>query len=354
MRKVLHIIDFMDLGGAEKLVASTLFELGGYENHLIILYQPKNELPLPPHVKKSILGFKSVKDLWRAKNFIKKYISENGIELVHAHLYWSNVISRMAVPATVPLFNTIHAISSEACYKINRFLLYLEKFTYKKRHTIIAVSNEVLKDFDQWVGLKGHSAVIYNIIDDRFFSYGPKKDFGEPGGPLKLVATGNLREQKNYPYLLQVFKELPRDISLDIFGEGHLRNSLQAEIDTCQLNVKLCGQVSNLPDLLPQYHLFVMSSHYEGFSLGLMEAMACGLPAYISNVPVLREAGGDCAVYFDISNSADLVSKLKSLREDRSVLPGLSVKGQERAKALTSKEVYLGKIRNLYEQAMKS
>ena len=87
--------------------------------------------------------------------------------------------TRLATPRKIPLYNCIQNISSMASYTANRLSLYLEKLTYTKRHHIIAVSKVVLDDFDQWVGLKGRSTVLYNIIGDEFFTASPKLSFSK-------------------------------------------------------------------------------------------------------------------------------------------------------------------------------
>jgi glycosyltransferase involved in cell wall biosynthesis len=43
--------------------------------------------------------------------------------------------------------------------------------------------------------------------------------------------------------------------------------------------------------------LLVMPSEVEGFGLPVIEAMACGTPVIASDLPVLREVGGDATVF---------------------------------------------------------
>ena len=131
---------------------------------------------------------------------------------MHAHLYNANILSRLATPKRIPLVNSIHAISSLAAYKLNRLTLYIERLTYRKRHHLVAVSKEVLADFKKYVGIKGPATVLYNFIDEKFFASHPKTEFSKD--KLKLVAVGNLRYQKNYPYLVEAFKNMPAGFHL--------------------------------------------------------------------------------------------------------------------------------------------
>lgn len=348
MKKILYLIDYFGIGGAEKLQLAVINGLGDkLEQHLLVLSEPApllKEITAP--CRTTVLQFRSYMDLWSTRKIIRDYIRNNGIEIVHSQLYWSNILSRLSAGRGVKVFNTIQAISSEASYKINRTTLYLEKLSYKKSHHIIGVSGEVLKDFDKWVGLKGPSSVLYNIIDDKFIAAAPKAAFSKEG--LRLVAVGNLRWQKNYPYVIEAFRRLPVSISLDIYGEGDLRNQLQRDIDKLKLNIRLCGHHHRLYELLPQYDVFLMCSLYEGFSLGLMEAMASGLPPVLSDVPVLREAGGEAALYVDLNNPDDLAEKILYLAKHKDELAVLARAAHTRAVSLANKEHHLQQLLHLY------
>jgi hypothetical protein len=134
MKRILYVIDSLGMGGAERLLQQVIKESTPfYEQHVIVLNKPHTLLTeLDSGVKITTLDFVYYKNLFKAKKFIRKYIEENEISVVHSHLYWSNVIVRLATKKNTKVFNTIHAISSDATYKHNRLFLNLEKFTYKK------------------------------------------------------------------------------------------------------------------------------------------------------------------------------------------------------------------------------
>jgi glycosyltransferase involved in cell wall biosynthesis len=241
-------------------------------------------------------------------------------------------------------------MSSDATYKRNRMYLYIEKLTYRKWHHLIAVSKEVLRDYDEWVGVKGPATVLYNNIPDKFFAPGPKNSFTKNG--LRIIAVGHLRSEKNYRYAIEAFKKMPPGVSLDIYGEGRLRDELQADIDKYQLNIRLCGHHSELEKILPGYDMLLMCSIFEGFSLALMEAMASGLPAILSNIPVLAEAAADSAVYVDIKNPLDFVHKVEQVMKGDIDLPVLSRRAHAIANQLARREVHLQQLETLYQQAL--
>ena len=100
----------------------------------------------------------------------------------------------------------------------------------------------------------------------------------------RVIAVGRLDYQKSFDRLIlvweKVHKQMP-DWRLDIFGQGEWKEMLQSMIDERGLQdcVKLNGPTKNIGKEYSESSMIVMSSHYEGFPMVMIEAMACGLPA---------------------------------------------------------------------------
>jgi glycosyltransferase involved in cell wall biosynthesis len=254
------------------------------------------------------------------------------------------------VPAHIPLINSLHVISSLDNYSRKRVSLFIDKISYRKRHHIIAVSNEVLHDFDKWVGIKGRYTVLYNFINDAFFHESLKTSLATDS--LRLVAVGNLRYQKNYPYLIEAFKSMPGNVTLDIYGEGSLRNELQEEIDKHHLKIQLLGSRHDLDKVLPTYDAFIMSSFFEGQPLSLLEAIACGLPAILSDIPVLREVAREFAVYFDLNNPMDLVQKVRAILNQEIQLLTNTAPALNLISSFAKRDIYIDHLRKIYAEKL--
>jgi len=114
--------------------------------------------------------------------------------------------------------------------------------------------------------------------------------------PMKLkrpaiIGLGRLVREKGFDLLLRAYaantSRFP-DWHLYIFGDGPERSRLIALLQELGLSgrVELPGALTEPTVALRSGDLFVVSSHIEGFSLVLAEAMACGLPA------IATDAGG--------------------------------------------------------------
>jgi glycosyltransferase involved in cell wall biosynthesis len=110
--------------------------------------------------------------------------------------------------------------------------------------------------------------------------------------PVRLIFVGRLHEQKGLETLLAAFQKLirrypNRNLRLQLLGDGPLRNDLAAlsEQTGIALQVDFLGMTGHVFEYLQQADIFVLPSRAEGLSNALLEAMACGLPVVVSDIP---------------------------------------------------------------------
>lgn len=100
----------------------------------------------------------------------------------------------------------------------------------------------------------------------------------------RVIAVGRLDYQKSFDRLIQAWALVCADTDewvLDIFGQGEWMDMLQKMIEDNGLKER-CILRGTTNDIWKEYRnssIFVMSSHYEGLPMVMIEAMSCGLPA---------------------------------------------------------------------------
>ena len=139
----------------------------------------------------------------------------------------------------------------------------------------------------------------------------------------KIISVGRLSYQKNFERLISIATRiLPRypDWSWDIYGDGELKDSLQALIDKNSLGERLTlrGQVMNLYNRYSEYAFMVMTSRYEGFPMSLIEAASNRLPLVSFDVPTGPKeiiSNGSNGFLIASGSDDDMVEKIQQLIE---------------------------------------
>jgi glycosyltransferase involved in cell wall biosynthesis len=130
-----------------------------------------------------------------------------------------------------------------------------------------------------------------------------------------ILFVGSLEPRKNLKILLKAWQLGSFDgATLAVVGaSGHLFQRLQ--FDSIPAGVRLLGRVEDevLPALYSGAAGFVYPSVYEGFGLPPLEALACGCPAAVSDIPAHREVCANAAMYFDPFSPENLSIKLELL-----------------------------------------
>lgn len=158
------------------------------------------------------------------------------------------------------------------------FIWIISKLTYAAaKHICVATSEDkkyVVKYFNQ---PRDKITLHPNWIDVNRFA--PTEGVKEKKGHVLFV--GRLTEQKNLPLLISAIEGT--DITLDIIGDGELKDNLQSR----KRGINFFGKYPNdqLPELYNSYPVYILSSHYEGNPKTLLEAMSCGRAVIGTNVP---------------------------------------------------------------------
>lgn len=323
--RILHIINSLGSGGAEKLIEEMLPLMNQYKDIEadVMLLTDKNNVFYKNLKNNNVkIVISPLKDLYNPLNihYIRKYIIEGQYDIVHAHLfptiYWTALASKLILKNKPKFIMTEHNTHNRRREK--KYLRNAEKFIYSNYDEIISISQSAQDNLLSWLkpnkkNMKKFVTIPNGINIEKFINALPYKKSeicSQFADDIKLLCmVGRFSKQKDQPTIIKAMKKLPKNIHLLLVGEGELR--LQNEKLAKELGVNdrvhFLGFRDDIERILKTCDIVVLSSNWEGFGLVAVEGMAAGKPVIATKVKGLREVVGNSDLLFMNKNVEELI-----------------------------------------------
>lgn len=206
------------------------------------------------------------------------------------------------------------------------------------------VSTEWMRgELATWLGSDDGIRVIPYGVDDAFFTPPDRSrtrlrdDLGLPDDRFVVLHVGSVVERKNIPGVFAAVDGLrQRDVPVWLLQVG---GRFTAEQEAELVERRLQSATTQLPDareadLRAAYRaadVLLFPSHYEGFGLPVLEAMASELPIVTSSAPALAEVAGDAAMVIESRDPQAYVEALERIAADAAFRRDLAARGRQRA-----------------------
>ncbi len=228
-----------------------------------------------------------------------------------------------------------------AVLALRSFLLQSVPRAARNATHIIADSRATKDDLVEWLRLPAEKiSVVYAGVDARFTPITDEAQRERMRAKYHLhrpfiLGVGTLEPRKNFVGLMHAFGRMQMsDVELVIAGKRGWLDAPIIEAARAIPNVRLLGFVDDddLPTLYSLAAMYCMPSHYEGFGIPCIEAMACGTPVVCSTRPCLPEIVGDAALMADPDATDALADALRTLLSDSALRQNLIERGHARAR----------------------
>jgi len=292
-------------------------------------------------------------------------VRSRGIELIHAHEFYMSAVGAIISRLTgVPLVATVHG---KSYYPDRRRRRAICRMVATQARSLITVSQDLQRFFCRTVGVPAERVrVIHNGIDAGQLS-DAKRDtelleaFGIPSRSRIVGAVGNLYAVKGHVYLIRALPTILRrhpTTHLVILGRGQLHDDLCAEARELGVDdrVHLLGYRDDVAKWLGTMDVFASSSLSEGLPLSLLEAMAAGTPAVVTDVGGVPEVvrDGESGLVVPAADPDALASKIAMLLDDADLARDVGTAGQTRVRELFSVDRMVTQYRDVYRRALDS
>ncbi|MFJ8257595.1 glycosyltransferase [Peribacillus asahii] len=348
--KVLHIINNLGSGGAEKLIEEFLplmNKVEGIEAEVLLLTNKNNVFD--NGLRENFIEVEVIrrKKIGSPLNIfdIRRHIVKGKYDIVHAHLfptnYWTSIASKLIFNRRPKFVLTEHSTHNRRREKF--YFKYIDRFIYSSFDKIISISQKTQENLISWVDPRQKNSVKFIVIENginlnRFFEAKPyckseiNRKFNVNSKLLCMV--GRFSKQKDQATVIKAMEGLPEDIHLLLIGEGTLKEKdevLSREIGV-QNRVHFLGFRNDVDRIFQTSDIVILSSNWEGFGLVAAEGMAAGKPVLASDVSGLREVVKGAGVLFPKGDSEELARIIKSLIKNQDEYRRISDECLERAK----------------------
>ncbi|MFQ5652695.1 MAG: glycosyltransferase family 4 protein [bacterium] len=315
--RILHIITNLPVGGAQDNTLLTVEKLDRekYEVSLMCAQEgdwvararaiPDLTLIFVNQLKRKI---HPIDDLI-AQVKVYRIIKRGNFDIVHTHSSKPGFVGRVAARlARVPvIIHTIHGFPFNDFMHplVRRSFICLERFLSRISDMLITVSK---LNLEKALSLRFagpekfrniYSGIDFGKFDLQVNAERKKRDLGILNGEKIVGMVGRLSEQKaplDFVRAMPEVLKVRKDIRFVLVGDGELKEqtlelSRKLEVNT---NLMVLGFRDDIPELLPIFDVFVLTSLWEGLGRSLTEAMYTGRPVVATNVegvPELVEDG---------------------------------------------------------------
>lgn len=309
---------------------------------------------------------------WRSR-WVTGDLKKNKIDLYHGLSHEIPIgISNTGIPSVVTMHDLFPEIYPHQ-YKPIDTKIYRAKSRYACTHAtkIMAISQETKNHIVEIYGIApGKIEVIYQSCSPAFFSIASaekkqavREKYHLP--PAFFLHVGTIIERKNLLNICKAMQLIRTEIPIPLVvvgNDGGFKTTVTNYLKEVQLEdrviflsdqLKAAGkkpfvETEDFPALYQLAAAMIYPSHFEGFGMPIIEAMAGAVPVITSTTSCLPEIAGNAAWLADPDSAEDMANGLRKIYTDRSFSTQLKIKGKENAKRFLP-EVYVKEVMNLYQ-----
>jgi glycosyltransferase involved in cell wall biosynthesis len=362
-KKLLYIITKSDLGGAQGNVYDLISNFHkDCEVFLAVgchgpLTEDVGALGVPIYIIPNLTRSIKLSGDYTAVEECISLINKIKPDIIHAHSSKAGLIARIAGWITkVPIVFTAHGWAfTPGTPKVRRILaLIAEQLLARLSGKLICVSasdRQLAKN--SGVGNDITLGVIrYGIENIPVFTPNLVQQ------PPRLIMVARFNEQKDQATLLKAIAQINHcDFHLDLVGSGVSLESCKTLAASLGIldKVSFLGDRRDVPDLLTQSQIFILSTHYEGLPICILEAMRAGLPVVATSVNGIPEEieDGKTGLLVPRQNPEALADALSKLIQAPEVRQQMGKTAREKFLREFTVERMINETRNVYNSVLK-
>ena len=378
--RVLHLIEDLGSGGAERLLFTNLSRLNrkkfdGIVCHLYDRNHHWNQAIRNLSYPVICLQLNSVYDLGRGLFRLLKLLNRDPVDLIHTHLYGANLLGHLAGRVRrIPVLSSIHCPDYEPLMLLDNpalsrtklgILRLVDQFSCRLADPeFLAVSTYIKQYAVQYLGISPNRiCVIYNPIDVNAFAQ-PAGDTAHlrselgiaPHAPV-VLCVARLCPQKGVRYLLEAVPMVSGRVPnvCILFVGAAPPETRRAYLDRAKelgvaSRIRFLGIQADVRPYLQLCDVFVLPSLAEGFGMAVVEAMAMERACVATRVSALPEVveDGQSGILVEPADPAALAEAIIRLLDDPPLRARMGAQGRKLVTERFNAERNVPELESLY------
>jgi glycosyltransferase involved in cell wall biosynthesis len=311
------VIDDVGMGGAQHMIYELVKNIDNSRYHVTIICTEDRRYSL---LEQQMLseGYNII--FLKLNQYLKIFelyydLQKIKPDIIHAH-------QRGILAAFWALLNNVYLITTIHTKPDVIFKWWLENFYFRlslllKRNIIVAISKynyDICKNY--WHLHKKYIRYINNGIDIPRYYNRPHKIF-------TFINVSRQDSNKNQYLILRSLACLYREntnipMKLFLVGDGKKHNYLRKKVEDLGIShiVEFTGYISDPREYLAVSDVYISSSHREGLSLSVLEAMASRLPIIATDAGGVRDLAQDNGILIKNDDNDALLAAMRTLRDN--------------------------------------
>lgn len=339
--KILHVINSLQMGGAEKLISEIGPRLNILGNETDVLVFDGSQTFFMQELKdkkvKVICLWNGQKKPYDIRNLIKMLPIVKNYDIIHSHTTPAQLFAMLSCLFSLSkakLVTTEHSTNNHRRGKW--FYKLLDKWMYGRYEHIICISETAKINLIKQIDNHKNITVIENGIDvEKYHSAVPilRSSINCKETDFIITMVGRFCDAKDQDTIIEAMSYLPQNCKLVLIGAGERQIICQRLVEKLKLNerVLFLGIRNDVPQLLHTSDVIIMSSHWEGLSLSSVEGMSVEKPFIASDVEGLREVVSGAGLLFKEGDSKELAEIILKLRNDNAFYSKIAEQCLQRA-----------------------
>jgi|GEM_PF-12734 len=371
MKIILHINSLYNPGGMERVVLNKATYLAGHGNEVVVVTTDQKArkpfYPFPEEIRIIDLGINYSDD--KGSNILSHTLSFLRKRRLHKARLTELLLRERAdivdtlYPGESSFIPSIKD-GSRKVIELHQSRFFHRQYANSGLKGIIDRIREMMDvrmvlGFDRFVVLTEEDKEYWGNLGNLCVIPNAAKSFARPDEPVyrekRVIAVGRLDYQKSFDRLIEAWSLIPENgWTLEIFGQGEDKDKLRSLIESKGLTerVHINNPTSDIASEYRRSSIHVMSSHYEGFPMVMVEAMGLGLPEVCFDFkcgPRDIVEDGVSGIIVPDGDIEGLAGALRSLMEDDSKR---ELMGREAEKVLSryAEESVMKKWEELYSE----